>query len=156
MELFDFISLIVIPITILQFSLDYLADSQITHSETIIGLCQTLHHLVGVCQITGLMIIPFVNPSFSIILLLVMLFVITHTGYLKNKGKCWLLHYSNCLINPNKPNRKWIANMDSYVKHYIRGESWAYSDIRNNPNFNASLLINISLIVIMVKYILKH
>jgi hypothetical protein len=156
MDLYNFISLIVIPLTIIHFALDYLPDRDVTHSETKIGIIQLFHHLISVIQTSGLFIVPFLNVNKSVFILLVTVSLISHMGYLKNEGRCWLLRFTNRIINPKTPDRKWISNIYSYIKHYIRGESWAYSDIRSDNNFGNSRLISCSLLISMVKYIILN
>jgi len=156
MDLYNFISLVIIPLTLIHFLLDYLPDRDISHSEIEIGICQLFHHTISIIQMSGLFLVPFLNVNKSVFVVLVSVFLITHIGYLKNKGGCWLLRYTNRLINPNNPDRKWISNIYSYIKHYVRGESWAYSDIRNDNNFNNSKLICCSLLISMAKYIILN
>jgi hypothetical protein len=90
----------------------------------------------------GLIIVPFIKPDVSIMIVLISVSLIAQIGYLKNNGKCWIVSNVNKIINPNKPNRKWISNICSYIKHYIRGGDWAYSDIVNDSNYEISNLVN--------------
>ena len=57
----------------------------------------------------------------------------------------------NNLIDPQKPNRKWRGDYESLIKHYIRGDEWAYSDIRNIDQTQFVIFINIILILILIK-----
>jgi len=156
MDLYNFISLVIIPLTLIHFLLDYLPDRDISHSEIKIGICQLFHHTISIIQMSGLFLVPFLNVKLSVLIVLVLTSLISHIGYLKNKGRCWLLRYTNRLINPKKPDRKWISNIYSYIKHYIRGESWAYSDIRNDNNFTNSKLISCSILISMIKYMVLN
>jgi hypothetical protein len=153
MDLYTFISVLIIPFVILHFTLDYLSDSQITHSEIEIGIIQLLHHIVSVIQMCGFFVVPFIKVDINIMILLITINTVAHIGYLQNKGKCWIVSHVNKIINPNKPNRKWISNGCSYIKHYTRGGEWAYSDIINDSNYKMSASVNIAHLFSLLKYI---
>ena len=151
MDLYTFISVLIVPLVIFHFSLDYLSDSQIKHSEVQIGIIQLFHHLVSVIQMCGFFIVPFIKADINILITIITVSVVAQMGYLKNKGKCWVISHVNKIINPRKPNRKWISNLCSYIKSYTRGEDWTYSDIVNDCNYKMSSFINSSHLFSLLK-----
>ena len=151
MDLYTFISVLIVPLVIIHFSIDYLGDSQITHSEVEIGIIQLLHHIVSVIQMCGLLVVPFMKVNINVMIVLISVSVVAQIGYLKNKGKCWIISHVNKIINHDKPNRKWISNACSYIKHYTRGGDWAYSDIVNDSNYKMSTFVNSSHLFSLLK-----
>jgi len=152
MDLYEFISLIVLPLSILHFSLDYLSDKNITKNEIKIGFLQFLHHFIAVSHAAGFMMLPFFKAKLSTIVYAILVSLSAQTGWLANNNSCWLLKYINCIINQDQPNRKWRGDLFSLVKHYTRGDDWAYSDIRNTENFQSILTMNGMHIFTLIKY----
>jgi hypothetical protein len=62
--------------------------------------------------------------------------------------------YINSLITGN-PKRKWIADFPSLIKHYIRGDSWAYSDVYKMDNTFKVTVNNLVFLFILIKYSIK-
>ena len=50
-------------------------------------------------------------------------------------------------------NRKWRGDFYSLLKHYTRGNDWAYSNIRNTENFKNILIMNSVHIFTLIKYL---
>ncbi len=155
MDIYNFISVILLPITIIHFSLDYLSDSQITHSEVKIGISQYIHHLFGGMCILGIGLLPFLNPTIYLIILNITVCLIAQIGWLKNKDDCWLWAYTNKLINSKKPRRKWLSNIHLQLKKYTRGSEWAYSDVYNVNNTKTVLAMSLTQIFMLIKYLKK-
>ena len=146
---------IFIPWSLTMWVIDFLSDSQITKDETKIGCLQYIHHLASVLAF----MYPFINlviPSFTFFLVSIPLSIIVQIGFLRNNDYCWLTRLANKCIDPNHPNRKWRSTIDSFIKHYIRGDSWAYSDM-GPQNFESGItMINIALLIGLVVIILKQ
>jgi len=155
MDSFNFISVFVLPLTLIHFSLDYLRDKEIKSNETKVGILSYLHHFIVNFNLAGVLVLPFVDSTLSVITLNIIISIIAQYGLLINKEWCWLTRKINNLIN-GKPNRKWIADLNSFIKHYIRGDEWAYSDINFLNNTNRLTFINTVFIIILIKFILKN
>ena len=69
MDLYTFISVLLLPITLFHFTIDYLSDSEITSSETKIGFLQYIHYLFGSMCVLGIGILPFLNSTLGLIIL---------------------------------------------------------------------------------------
>ena len=78
--------------------------------------------------------------------------LVIQIGYIINNDHCWLTVLSNKLINPEQPNRIWRADLFLQIKHYIRGDSWAYKDIYNFNQNNIVLFGNIVFIVFLIHF----
>ena len=155
MDSYNFISVFVLPLTLIHFSLDYLRDKEIKSNETKVGILSYLHHFIVNFNLAGVLVLPFVDSTLSVITLNIIISIIAQYGLLINKEWCWLTRKINNLIN-GKPNRKWIADLNSFIKHYIRGDEWAYSDINFLNNTNRLTFINTVFIIILLKFILKN
>ena len=155
MDSYNFISIFVLPLTLVHFSLDYLRDKDIKTNETKVGMLSYLHHFIVNFNLAGVLVLPFVDSTLSVITLNIIITIIAQYGLLINKEQCWLTTKINNLIN-GKTNRKWIADLNSFIKHYIRGDEWAYSDINFLNNTNRLTFINTVFIIILIKFILKN
>ena len=155
MNTYDFVALIILPLVIIHFSIDYLSDSQITHNETKIGVLGIFHHLVLTIQMVSIIfaIIPGTAPV-GIIILGIIISIIVQAGYLINNDYCWVTRMVNELIDSQKPNRKWLCDIILQIKKYVRGDEWAYSDIRNVDQTGIVILSNLSFIIVLIKIIL--
>ena len=152
----DYISLFVIPLTLFNFCLEFLPDKEVTRDELKIGILNLIHHLFYAFNILGVSLLLFLqNPSFIIIILTVISSIITQVGYLLHNDFCWITRMVNTLINPDKPNRKWRAGVESMIKHYLRGDEWAYSEIKNVNNDNLLIFMNIVHLILLIKYYIK-
>ena len=151
MNLYEYIALIVLPFTILHFSLDYLSDKGIIKNEVKIGFLQFLHHFVAISHAAGL-ILPFFKAKLSTIVYVNLVSFIAQIGWLINKNNCWLLRLINKKMNSDE-NRKWRGDFYSLLKHYTRGNDWAYSNIRNTENFKNILIMNSVHIFTLIKYL---
>ena len=142
-NLYEFISVIVIPFAILHFCIDYLSDRDITHSEVKIGIVQLLHHFILVTHVTGFTILPFIKTNLQTAVTVILISIIAQSGWLINKDYCWMLKVSNKLIDQKRPDRKWRGEIMSLIKHYLRNDNWAYSDIKHVDNFKNIIYMNI-------------
>ena len=111
---------IVIVISLIHFSIDYLSDEQITSNETKIGILQIIHHLVITIQMFGIFVN---NLPFKIIAILTSFAI--QLGYLVNNDHCWLTTMVNKLINPDKPDRIWRVDLILQIKHPSRSTARA-------------------------------
>ena len=57
MIIYDLVALIIIPLVLVHFSIDYLSDSQISNNETIIGVLGIFHHLVLTIQMVSILLL---------------------------------------------------------------------------------------------------
>ena len=86
------------------------------------------------------------------------IFIGIHIGFLINDNVCWMTILINKLINKNKPLRKWRgADPLAYIKHYLRGDEWAYSNLHVCKKDKCLLVIgHICYILLSLKlYIIK-
>ena len=153
MKIYDFIAIFLIPITLINFIIDYLSDENITKDETKIGFLQLLHHLICLICFISPFISLFVLKDLNYTLLSIILLIIVQVGFLINKDRCWYTHMVNKLKGISV-NMRWINDIPSFIKYYIRGNEWAHGDI--NPDFNHKYsmpVINICYILILMKFI---
>jgi hypothetical protein len=148
----------VVVMALIFFCIDFLSDSQIQHSETKIGILQLTHHLLpNFIKIGGLLALAFGNQKSLMPIAAMMIFftLIMQIGYLINNDYCWYTRMVNKMINKDHPKRKWRSNTYSLVKHYIRGDDWAYSDIYNADNTVEVIMVNVLVLLIIIKYVYK-
>ena len=151
MEFYDFFSVVILPFTILHFSLDFLTDKDIKNNILKIGFYQFLHHLILVTHVSGFTLLPFMNGNLICITVAVLVSVIAQAGWLVNHDYCWLLTFINKQMNVG--NRKWRGEIHSLIKHYTRGDQWAYSDIKSMDNtFNVKLMNGVHLFMLYKFY----
>ena len=144
---------ILTPFILFNFCLDYLSDSEITHSETKIGMYQLLHHIVATIW-TGVFTLPFMSSRLPVVSLSILISMIIQIGHRINKDYCWLTRHVNCIINPDKPKRKWVGgDIGSLMKKYIRDPEWAYTDMRPPKNDILINIMNSIHLIILIKII---
>ena len=139
MRTFHELMCISLLISLFFWTVDFLSDSYITKDETKLGILQYIHHLAATIGFLG----PFINlftGNFVFYVVSIILSIIIQSGFLINDDYCWLTLMVNKCINPGQPKRKWRADLSSFVKHYIRGDSWAYSDMYK-PDFTSGTFI---------------
>jgi len=145
--------ILILIISLIVWVIDFLSDSQITKDETKIGIIQYLHHLFSTIAFIG----PFINLFFGSVpfyIISVLTSMIIQAGFLINNDYCWLSTLANKCIDPDHPNRKWRSAIDSFIKHYIRGDSWAYSEMCK-PNFTyGTMTINCIFIIGIIKILI--
>jgi len=151
MNTIDYFS-ILIPISMCMFALEYLSDAQLENKELKIGILDYLHHLIATICTFGLPISVFYNRGISIVFINVVVFTISQMGFVINKDSCWLTTKINKLINKKRINRIWRSDLSTLIKHYIRGDDYAYKDIYNDSKLSLTLFINI-LIILNIKKI---
>ena len=151
MELYEYVSVILVPLILFHFCLDYLSDRDIVKDETKIGIIQFFHHTVCTIYMAGITILPFISGSLSIITMTIIVSIITQIGYLINNEGCWVTSYVNKIIT-GSDKRKWAGgDICSLIKSYIRDPNWRYSDITYINNTNLVLIANIIHIIILLK-----
>jgi hypothetical protein len=158
MKLYDFFALIIIPLTLFRFGLDFLSDKEITNNETKASIMIFIHHFLGSiqCITIFLLFMDIGNDNNMKLFLLINLIIalISQIGWIINKDLCFLTKYQNYIINKKKPNRKWRGGIDMYIKHYIRGDEWAYADPYKLDLSNIALSMNGILIIYSLKKII--
>ena len=152
LNVYEVFALFYIPISIITWTTDFLSDKEIVHKELEIGIIHYLHYLVGVTQYAIAQLLC--SKNIFLIILSIITALGTQIGFLINKDYCWLLRLTNRKINPKKPNRKARFSLDSFIKHYIRGDEWAYSDIRNSDATKSATVMNVLLILQLIKLIM--
>jgi hypothetical protein len=137
-------------ISLFFWTVDFLSDSYIIKDETKLGIFQYIHHLAATIAFLG----PFINlftGNFMFYVVSIILSIIIQSGFLINDDYCWLTLIVNKCINKEQPKRKWRADLSSFVKHYTRGDSWAYSDMYKPDFTSGTLIINCVFIVGIIK-----
>ena len=150
MELYEF-SCLILPFIVGNFCIDYLSDSEIIKNELKIGIIQFIHHTILMIHGMGI-ITPFINPVLVIVILGTLVNIGVQFGWLINNDYCWLTLLTNRLIGTKEKNRKWMADMESHIKHYIYGDSWATTGINKLDNTKSVFLLNIINLIIIYKY----
>ena len=152
LNLYEYISILT-PFVVFNFCLDYLSDSQITQSETKIGMHQLFHHLVATILI-GTFTLPFISSHLSVVGLSILVSMGVQVGHRINKDYCWLTRTVNKMIDPQKTKRKWTGgDIGSLMKKYVRGDSWAYSDMGPQNNTTVTLVSNLIHLFVLIKII---
>jgi hypothetical protein len=152
MDCYEVFSILVLPLFLIHFIIDYLSDSQITSNFLKIGILQFLHHLINVY---GLMIF-FTDDKWYYMITVVTIYII-QLLLLKNNEYCILTKTINTLINPDKPNRKWMGySLNTQIKHYLYGKEYANSDMKIPDNTVYLTILNIVYIVLLLKLIYKN
>jgi hypothetical protein len=152
LNVYEVFALFYIPISLIAWTIDFLSDKEIVHSELEIGIIHYLHYLAGIMQ--NAILILLCSKSIFVTVLSIIIVIGTQIGFLINKDYCWLLRLTNTKINPKKPNRKARVSLESFIKHYIRGDEWAYSDIRNSDATKSATVMNVLLILQLIKLIM--
>jgi hypothetical protein len=150
---YEVFALFYIPISLVMWILDFLSDKDITKNEFEIGLYQYTHHLFAVLHM-GILILLLTTKDLPVTIITIIIILIAQIGFLINNDSCWFLTLTNIKINPDRPNRKWRAEIGSLIKHYIRGDEWAYSDINQNVNYTSVKLINTLAILHLLKMLI--
>ena len=150
---YQLLSLIYIPYSLILFGLDFLSDKNITKNEVEIGILQYIHHLFGIFNI-GVIILFLTSKSLVITAVSIIINLIGQVGFLISDDYCWLLTLVNKKINSDMPNRKWRGELVSLIKHYIRGDEWAYSNIRNNDATPTVVFVNIIMFFQLLKLLI--
>jgi len=156
MDSYEIFSLIIIPFTLFFFIFDFLRDNEITKNEIKIGIVQLLHHLVFTLNISGLVYTTLFSTSIPLCTLLIIISTIIQVGWLINNDYCWLTRYANGLIGTKEKDRKWIAEISSLIKHYIRGDEWAYTEQYHRSRNTEVLQLNFMIIILLIKIFLKR
>jgi len=149
---YEVVSLFYIPISLIMWTIDFLSDKEVNHNELEIGLIHYIHYLIGISQYTIILLLC--STNIFLVILNVIINIGMQAGFLINKDYCWLLRLTNRKINPEKPNRKTRSTIESFIKHYIRGDEWAYSDIRNTDASNNVNIMNILVLLQLLKTIM--
>ena len=118
-------------------------------------MVQYLHHFAFTTNISGLIGTLFLSNSIPFVAWLMLGSMINQVGWLINDDHCWLTRYANGLIGTESKNRKWIAEISSLIKHYTRGDEWAYSEMRSVDRNEQVIISNGLLLLILIKIILK-
>jgi len=142
---------IVLLLSIIYFSIDFLSNKEITHSERKIGVLTFLHHIIfNTFGIIPLLLI--IKVPFSVISFVTIGFILAQFKWIATKDHCLITEYINNLIDPEKKYYKWRATLECYIKHYIRGDEWAFSDTRIYDRDFSIILYNIILSFLLITY----
>uniref|UniRef100_A0A6C0AZ42 Uncharacterized protein n=1 Tax=viral metagenome TaxID=1070528 RepID=A0A6C0AZ42_9ZZZZ len=151
---YEMFSLIVIPFSLFFFGADFLRDRDIKKDETKIGIVQYIHHLAFTTNMSGLILSVFLTCKIPFVTFLMFLSIINQVGWLLNDDNCWLTQYANTIIGAESKNRKWIAEISSLVKHYVKGDEWAYSEMRPIDRTRQVIISNGLILAILIKIII--
>lgn len=154
MQCIDLFS-VVIVISLIHFSIDYLSDTQIIKDETKIGLLQLFHHFVITIQMLSVFVGVFFTKSLVFMTISIITSLVIQSGYIINNDHCWLTILVNTCIDPEKPDRIWRNDILLQIKHYMRGNDWGYKNIVNFNQTNIVVFVNLMYIFWLIKKILK-
>lgn len=152
---YECILLFYFPYSLTMWTIDILSDSYIKDNIIEIGILQYLHHLIGIFNF-GVLFLLFFSNSTNMLITSVIISIVSQIGWLYNNDLCWLFTYVNKKIDSNRPKRKWRAELYSFIKHYIRGDSWGFSDINVINMEGCSNFTNIITIFCLIKKILLN
>ena len=155
MNVHEFISIIILPMVLFKFIINYLSDSEIKSNFVEIGIHQFLHHISSTMGFSGAFLSLFFVNNLNFSIFIISLIVFTQGGFLINNDYCWYTRYVNTLINSDKPKKKWVNALPEFIQHYSRGDEWANSDMRPPNYYSASIKINVICIIILIKLMLK-
>jgi len=150
---YECILLFYFPYSLTMWTIDILSDSYIKDNIIEIGILQYLHHLIGIFNF-GVLFLLFFSNSTNMLITSVIISIVSQIGWLYNNDLCWLFTYVNKKIDSNRPKRKWRAELYSFIKHYIRGDSWGFSDINVINMEGCSNFTNVITIFCLIKKIL--
>jgi len=125
----ELLVIILILISLFNFAVDYLSNSLITHSERVIGLVVLAHHLMF-SILTLFPLILFIKINNGVLLFLLFGIIVGQLLWIMNNDYCSITQFQNSLINKEYKNYKWIGSIPEFIMKYVRGDKWAYSDIR--------------------------
>lgn len=156
MNVYEFISIVLLPYTLVTFIINYLSDIEIIDKELLIGVLQFVHHLL----LSLLSVGPFSGILFGVkniffILLITLIFLGAQIGYIINNEYCFYTIFVNKLINLENPKRKFIGDLPFLIKKYIRGDEWAYSPINKINNDQTIIGINYLIILNVIRIIIN-
>ena len=154
MEIYECITLI-LPFVIVNFCMDYLSDSEITKDELKIGIVQFIHHIILFIH-SFVIFGPFIKPSILLIILITAVNIGVQIGWTINNDYCWLTTLTNRLIGTKCKNRKWMADIESHIKHYLHGDSWSITDINKLNNKWFVCLFNLFNLITIISYIISQ
>jgi hypothetical protein len=152
---YELFAIFYIPCTFVKWIIEYLSDKDIVKDEVNIGIIQFFHHLISTICIL-LPIILILSKSLFIALLTVCISTIMQIGWLINNNYCFYTQCVNKTLNVRK-NRKWRIDIQSLIKHYIRGNEWAYLDMHhlgNKEKIFECWYLNILLLLYLIKLII--
>lgn len=153
MKLYDFVAIILIPVILFHFAIDYLSDENITKDETKIGFLQLLHYIfISIVFYTPFLSFLLIKDLKYTILSIIILMVI-QSGFLINRDRCWYTQMVNKMTNTSI-HRKWVSDIPSFIKYYIRGSEWANGELHPEFKYTYEMpVINMCYILILMKFI---
>lgn len=140
--------------SLFKFSLDYLSNKLITHNERIIAVITLIHHIIADIVVLSLVLLFFTHIHTISLLLLLITLILHQITWVINNDNCPISQTQHSMINEKYKNYKWISTTDDFIKKYIRGDEWVYSDIRNNNKKYSVLLFNAALLFYCLKKII--
>jgi hypothetical protein len=150
---YEILALFYIPYSLITWSIDFLSDKEITKNEFEIGSKQFLHHIIS-SILVGVLILLLTSRNISITILSIIITLGSQVGWLINNDYCFYTKYISTKINPDNPDRKWRNDFSSFIKHYLHGDSWAYSKIYNQDKTSAVIYGNVILTLQLIKIIM--
>ena len=151
----DLLIIIVVLISLFNFATDYLSNKLITENELQIGIVTLLHHLVF-SMLNLFPLILFININNGILLFLLFGIITAQIMWIINKDYCPVTIFQNSLINKEYKHYKWMGTISDFITKYIRGDEWAYSDIRTVNRKSHVFFANGIIILYCLKMIFKN
>ena len=157
MNLYEFVSVILVPYILITFSIEYLSNTLIEKDELKIGIWGMLHHLAEKSGFLTLPIAAVLCNDMRYFMFAVFSNMLAQIGFLLNDDKCWMTRNSNILANPAFPNKKFLSTFDSFIKQYIRGDEWANGSFHPKQKYTTTVTIfNIIIIIKFIVVIIKN
>jgi hypothetical protein len=154
MKLYDFTAIILIPLILFHFIIDYLSDSNITKDETKIGILQFIHQIIVTIVFNTAVFSLFLLKDIKYTTFCIILLTGIQIGFLINNDRCWYTKMVNKMTGTSE-NRKWVSNLPSFIMYYTRGAEWANSDISPRFNYKYELPVcNMGYILILLKFLI--
>ena len=156
MDIYEFVSLFIVPLTLIKFIINYLSDTTIIKDEANLGIHILIHHLISTCVFIGSLLAVFFVEDIRYVTLVIILFVVIQVGFLINKDYCWYTRFTNYLTNPEKINKRWVSSFGEFIKQYIRGDDWATGEMKNEQNYTTGItIINVICVCLLIKILKK-
>jgi energy-coupling factor transporter transmembrane protein EcfT len=116
-----------------------------------IGILDFLHHFISQILTLGPLLFLLFCNNIKLLTLIIILYTITHIGWIINKDYCWYTQLVNKLSKTKNINKKWPFSLESFIKYYLRGDDWLYSEIHNIDASNLNITFCITSIIIIIK-----
>ena len=152
MLVYDFFAVILVPIALIHFIIQFLSDSAIINDELKLGILNLIHHCIYVFN-TSLPLSLFLIKDIKFTILSTFSLLCYLVGCLINNEECFYSKFVNTNINKHNPYKKWTYDISCFIAHYVRGEKW-FNKSMSNPNKSLTK-INVLLTILQIFSIVK-